>query len=39
MAVQGGQNVALCASPANVVVVAGVVVIEAGLAIKSPVVV
>jgi len=37
MAIQGGQNVALCASPANVVVVAGVVVIEAGLAIKSPV--
>jgi hypothetical protein len=39
MTIQGGQNVVSCASPANVVVVAGVVVIEAGLAIKSPVVV
>jgi hypothetical protein len=38
MTTQGGQNVVPCASPANVVV-AGVVVIEAGLAIKSPVVV
>jgi hypothetical protein len=38
MTIQGGQNVVLCASPANVVV-AGVVVIEAGLTVKSPVIV
>jgi hypothetical protein len=38
MTIQGGQNVVSCASPANVVV-AGVVVIEAGLTVKSPVVV
>jgi hypothetical protein len=39
MAITGGQMDLLCASPANVVVAVGVVVTEAGLAIKSPVVV
>jgi hypothetical protein len=39
MAIQGGQNVVLCASPAVVVVALVGVVTEAGLGIKSPVVV
>jgi hypothetical protein len=37
MAIQGGQNDLLCASPANVVVAVAVVVTEAELAIKSSV--
>jgi hypothetical protein len=37
MAIRGGQMDLLCASPANVVVVVGVVVTEAELAIKSSV--
>jgi hypothetical protein len=39
MTIQGGQNVALCASPAVVVVALVGVVTEAELAIKSSVVV
>jgi hypothetical protein len=39
MAIRGGQNDLLCASPANVVVAVGVVVTEAELAVKSSVIV